>query len=1130
MKKIYVLLICLMCSLLISTTVIGENVSNNIISENELIENDIVEDNTIDEDSEEQEENVTEANEVENELANEIENGISVESLDDEPVVKEGIYRIALASNPLIGLDIEGNAKSNKANVYIWAYSGEEKSQFRLKYDGDGYYKIINVYSGKALDVQNGGKTKGTNVWQYTENDTDAQKWKIVEKDGYYNIVSKLNNLALDIDNASIQCKTNVQVYTNKNTESQRFVFLDTDVPKSEKVLPEGTYRIATALKDSSGVEVKSASKSNKANVQLYEYKGKVQQKFKFEYVDGYYIIRNLNSDKVIDVQNGGKSSSTNVWQYSYNGTDAQKWIIQKTSDGYYKIFSKLNGLALDVSNGSSSNNTNIQVYKANETNSQKFSIITKDTPVGEKVLPEGTYRIALAENDKYGLDISGASKDNKGNVQLYEYKNKIQQRFNVVYNEDGYYTIIALHSGNVLDVSNGANVNGTNVWQYTNNDTDSQKWVIKENDNGTYSIISKIDSMYLDLSNGIIKNGTNIQINEPNGTYAQEFEFIEEDTSSERPIEEGTYRIAYSANEDYGLDVDSASTSNKANVQLWKYTKVKQQKFEVTYEDDGYYKIKNVNSQKYLEVDPSNNNVYQNQENNSDEQKWIIRKKASNKYRLISKSNNYSMDLDNASVKNGTNIQVYKSNNTKAQEYNFIKVGSVVNIDSNKYPGVQEAIDKLSEAHPNWEFEILYTTLDFDTAVQAEYEYENKKANLVYTPTYKGDWIAPNPYKSGNWASASFNGIAYFMDPRNFLNGVDIFQFVDLSDYELSGATLKTIQYQVNDTFLDGYAKDVQNACKAQDINPYFVLARLFQEQGYDGAGTINMDGGNGKKYFNPFNINAKLGNDVQTALEKAKEEGWDTMQKGLEGGIEFLKSNYIDKKQHTLYLNKFDVNPASPKPFYSHQYMQNLSAAYSEARIFRGAYEDTDSVDNAIKFVIPVYENMPDTPYDKPTGKGDSSISTIPDKGPMTVEVYDITSSLKVREGPGTNYDQLPKSEWLKNGTELISIERTSNGWHRVLLPSGNEGYASGEYLRFVDDMTNCNEKVIVDTKSNIGANVRIGPGTKYEKIRAVVEGAKGVRILKNKYKADGETWDIVIFDDGTKGFVAASSLKLR
>lgn len=1125
MRKLYALLIAFVVLLLVTSTVFANNISNNTINdENEILENEV-------------------SNEIldTEETANELENEISEESLieeekkeaksKEEQIIPNGTYRIASATNPFMGLDVESGSKADKANIHIYNYTGVLQAQFKLEYLGDGYYKIINVKSGKLLDVANGGKTKGTNVWQYKDNGTDSQKWKIVEtKDGYYNIISKLNDLCLDIDDGHIECASNVQVYTNNGTDAQKFQFLNSDLIKSDSGIQEGTYRISTALKNNSNIDIKDASKSNKANVHLWTYKGLQQQKFKLEYDNGYYVIRNVNSGKVLDVADGSKKSGANVWQYTYNGTDAQKWILKQTEDGYYNIISKLNGLYLDVSNASTNNGANIQVYRANGTNSQKFKLVYKNAPTGKQTIKDGTYRIALAKNEKYGLDISDANKNNKGNVQVWEWDKVEQQEFNVVYLGNGYYNIIAVHSGKVLDVDNGGNTNRTNIWQYENNGSDAQKWVIKDAGNGKYNIISKIDSMYIDVENGTVANGTNIQLYEANGSESQKFKFIEVDSKSEKTIENGNYRIAYGINNKYGLDVSDGSTSNKANVQLWQYTNVRQQKFEVKY-IDGYYKIKCIKSNKYLEVDTVNNNVYQNAESDKDVQKWTIRRTSDGHYSLISKYNGLYLDLDKSKVANGTNIKTYKKGNNDAQKYDFIKVAIGIDIDSSKYPGVQEAVDKLAEKYPNWEFEVLYTTLDFDKAVQAEYEYDNKKANLVYTPTYKGDWIAPNPYKEGSWASASFNAIAYFMDPRNFLNDVDIFQFVDLADYELSGATIDSIQYQIEGTYLDGYAKDIQNACKSQDINPYYVLARLIQEQGSKGSITINMDGGDGKKYFNPFNIGVPHGTEEEmkaAALKKAKAEGWDTMQKGLEAGIEFLKDGYIDAKQNTLYLNKFDVNPDSPGSFYTHQYMQNVSAAYSEARIFRGSYEDTNTIANPIKFIIPVYENMPDKPYDKPTGKGDSEDpEPSSDKGPMNVEVFDISTTLKVREGPGTNYKEV---ERLKNGTVLLSIERLKDGWQRVITPSGKEGYCSGEYLKFIKDVTNCNDKVIVDTTSNIGANVRIGPGTKYEKIKAVPEGSTGIRILKNKYHANDEWWDIVIFDDGTKGFVASSSLKIR
>ena len=226
-------------------------------------------------------------------------------------------------------------------------------------------------------------------------------------------------------------------------------------------------------------------------------------------------------------------------------------------------------------------------------------------------------------------------------------------------------------------------------------------------------------------------------------------------------------------------------------------------------------------------------------------------------------------------------------------------------------------------------------------------------------------------------------------------------------------------------------------------------------------------------------------------------------------------------------MYLNKFDVNPNSPGGFYSHQYMQNLSAAYSEAHTFRDSYVDTGTLDNTIKFIIPVYENMPQTPAERPTGSGtstDPNFPTISDQGPKNVQVYDIQTTLKVRSGPGQEYGEL---ERLQNGTILLSIERYDNGWQKVITPSGTVGYCSGDYLQFINDITNCNERVAISTTGSV--NIRIGPGQSYTSLGTFRDGTTGTRILKDTYSADGYTWDLVILDDGTKGFVASKYLRI-
>ena len=1047
--------------------------------------------------------------------------------------VTPGTYRIAIYSSKYIGLDVSGASKDNQANVQLWQYKGEKQQLFELAYNNDGYYTIKNVNSGKMLDVSWGGMTSGTNVWQYENNNSDSQKW-IIQKtsDGYYNIISKLNGLYLDISNGGTSNGTNVQVFENNGTTSQKFQILTNEHIKGEKTVDNGTYRIATVLNANKVVDISGASKDNQANVNLWEYKGEVQQKFKLEYDgNGYYKIKNVNSGKVLDVEWGGMTSGTNVWQYEDNNTDSQKWVIKETSDGYYNIISKLNGLYLDVSNAGTANGTNIQVFEENGTKSQKFKLVKKDTIKGSKTLEDGTYRIALAKDTTAGLDVANSNRENGANVQVWNYDNVAKQQFNIVYDGNGYYTIIAVHSGKVLDIQNGKNVSGTNVWQYTNNGSDAQKWVIRKNSDGTYNIISKVDALYLDISNGSAADGANIQVFEANGSDAQEFQFIKIEDKSERSILDGGYRVALASNSKMGLDISNGNTDNQANVQLWEYTGVRQQKFVIEYTEDNYYRIKSVNSGKVLDVEwggsAPGTNVWQYEDNNSDSQKWIVRQVEDGNYIIISKLNGLCLDVANGSIKNGANIQVYTINKSNAQKFNFEKVNIGINIDSNKYPGVQEKINEIVKKHPNWRFEPVYLNLDFNEAVEGE--YKSNRTNLVDTTVYQGEWIRENPYSSGEWYSASRKAIAYFMDPRNFLDDVNVFQFQYLNDYLNGVATLEGIQNQVNGTFLNNYANDINTACLNQNVNPYYVIARLFQEQGRNGT-TIGtgMNGGDGKTYYNPFNIGANLGNDYETALATAKKYGWDSMQKAIQGGIDFLKANWLENKQNTLYLNKFDVDASNGTNLYEHQYMQNLSAAYSEARTLRGCYVNTDKLESEFVFYIPLYENMPTEVSPMPVNNVDETA--------MSAKIVNI-DSLEIKETTQENAKVLGT---LSKGETVLSVERAVNGnWSKIVTDKQVNGYniigyVSGDYLEFIKDKTNSNYIATVKTQDGIGVNVRSGPSTEFSKVGAFQDGTTVTVISTGVYhtkKSDGSSdfwWDWCIAEGGRKVFIPTKYLQ--
>lgn len=84
-----------------------------------------------------------------------------------------------------------------------------------------------------------------------------------------------------------------------------------------------------------------------------------------------------------------------------------------------------------------------------------------------------------------------------------------------------------------------------------------------------------------------------------------------------------------------------------------------------------------------------------------------------------------------------------------------------------------------------------------------------------------------------------------------------------------------------------------------------------------------------------------------------------WTTPKKAIVGGAKFIGSQYIHKNQYTSYLKKFNV--ASTK-LYTHQYMGNLRAPWSEAKTSYNAYVKAGILDSYLIFSIPVYNNMLD------------------------------------------------------------------------------------------------------------------------------------------------------------------------
>lgn len=303
-------------------------------------------------------------------------------------------------------------------------------------------------------------------------------------------------------------------------------------------------------------------------------------------------------------------------------------------------------------------------------------------------VLADGTYTISTLLNSNYVLDVKDGSTSNGANIQLYESNDTAAQQFKVSHDSQGYVTFTNVKSGRVLDLNGAIVKDAGNIQQYTSNGTRAQKWIVKQDGNG-YVVMSAINPNYiLDLNGGFVRNGSNVQLHSVTGSNSQRWNITKYVSKDERinnlaaqnknTLADGVYEINSVKNSNYTLDVNSASTRNGANVQLYLRNGTQAQAFRVSHDSQGFVTFTNINSGKVIDLDgaitKNGRNIHQYASNGTRAQKWIVQQSGSG-YSIVSAiDTSFALDIRNGSVYSGSNIQLYKSNNTAAQQWTFNK------------------------------------------------------------------------------------------------------------------------------------------------------------------------------------------------------------------------------------------------------------------------------------------------------------------------------------------------------------------------------------------------------------------------------------------------------------------------
>ena len=206
------------------------------------------------------------------------------------------------------------------------------------------------------------------------------------------------------------------------------------------------------------------------------------------------------------------------------------------------------------------------------------------------------------------------------------------------------------------------------------------------------------------------------------------------------------------------------------------------------------------------------------------------------------------------------------------------------------------EDLVELHKKYPQWEFVPMVTGLDWQKSVDGERSQHKKQLienNVQASFKCSCSSCKGKIQEDPNWVSASEEAVKYYMDPRNFLNEKEIFQF-ESTAYDKSH-TKEGVESILKNTWMndssitylnalgdtktykeDGkavkYSDVIMKAAKDNGLSAYYIASKIVQEVG--STSSSNAGGASGKNapfngIYNYYNIGAYTG--VRDGLEWA-------------------------------------------------------------------------------------------------------------------------------------------------------------------------------------------------------------------------------------------------------------------
>ena len=134
----------------------------------------------------------------------------------------DGIYNIQAKTSGK-NVEVPGGDNNNGAKIRLWTANTATCQQWMFTRQSDGAYKLINIQSGKALDLPS-GTSDNVQLQQYNDNGETPQRWYVYDMGGgYVKFKNRASGKPMEIANNGTADGTVVRQWDNNDSDAQRF-------------------------------------------------------------------------------------------------------------------------------------------------------------------------------------------------------------------------------------------------------------------------------------------------------------------------------------------------------------------------------------------------------------------------------------------------------------------------------------------------------------------------------------------------------------------------------------------------------------------------------------------------------------------------------------------------------------------------------------------------------------------------------------------------------------------------------------------------------------------------------------------------------------------------------------------